>query len=202
MKQYVTLTSCLPQLAREREPREDRTAGEWRRAMPRDSPVSSPRNDRFSSSDRFGHRDGRWSERGSFRDRGIDRPGDRNDRFERGGFDRPDQGDRGNVDRSDGSKTDIQWRGGGFGNKPGMTRERRGEERHGNGSIILHALTLTSFQHAHFGISNKGLQVCLHHRCVRSLNLNLGLSMFHLHLPNPLPLRRETDQIHLGMQSR
>ncbi|CAG8558025.1 3954_t:CDS:2 [Paraglomus occultum] len=120
---------------REREPREDRTAGEWRRAMPRDSPVSSPRNDRFSNSDRFGHRDGRWSERGSFRDRGIDRPGDRNDRFERGGFDRPDQGDRGNTDRSDGSKTDTQWRGGGFGNKPGMVRERRVEDRHGPSSM-------------------------------------------------------------------
>ncbi|CAI2183053.1 15790_t:CDS:10 [Funneliformis geosporum] len=105
--------------------REDRTAGEWRRIMPRESPASSPRSDRFGSSDKFGSRDDKWGDRGGgFRDRG-----ERSDRGERDRGDRAERSvernDRGGIER----KVDTEWRGGAFSNKPGGFRERRSEER-------------------------------------------------------------------------
>lgn len=105
--------------------REDRTAGEWRRNVPRESQAPSPRSERFSGSDKFGKED-RWSERGGFRDRG-----DRSDRGER---DRGDRMDR-STERNDRleRKGDTEWRGGGFNNSRSSSfRERRSEERFGN----------------------------------------------------------------------
>ncbi|CAG8806904.1 14080_t:CDS:2, partial [Racocetra persica] len=102
--------------ARDREQREDRTAGEWRRIIPRESTVSSPRSERFS--DKPGHREDKWGDRG-FRDRG-----DRVDRNERSS----ERGDRGGerVDR----KVDTEWRGGAFSSSRSSSfRERRSEER-------------------------------------------------------------------------
>ncbi|RHZ83031.1 hypothetical protein Glove_100g12 [Diversispora epigaea] len=112
---------------RDRDQREDRTAGEWRRAAPKESPIS-PRGDRF------GNREDRWSERGGFRDR-SDRP-DRGDRINEK-VDRIDRGDRDrgdrSIDRTERTKTDTEWRGGAFSsNKTNSFRERRSEERIGN----------------------------------------------------------------------
>ncbi|KAG9288390.1 hypothetical protein G9A89_021421 [Geosiphon pyriformis] len=125
---------------RERDQQEDRTAGEWRRA-PRDSPSSSPRNDRFGSGDRYGHREDRWSgrsepresresrERNTRSDRGDSSPrGDRVDRPERGGF--RDRNDR-SMDRTDRSRIDTDWKGGAFSNRGNSFRDRRPEERPG-----------------------------------------------------------------------
>nr|CAG8586442.1 1677_t:CDS:10 [Entrophospora candida] len=127
------------------EPREDRTAGEWRRSSPRETPSSSPRNERFNSADRYGYKeDNRWgNDRGGFRDRGNthyghrggsggDRGGDRGDRGgDRGdrGSDRGDRGsDRGDrgSDRGD-RNSDRGDRGdrGGFGNVGGGDRPER-----------------------------------------------------------------------------
>ncbi|CAJ0828992.1 7728_t:CDS:2, partial [Entrophospora sp. SA101] len=125
--------------------REDRTAGEWRRSSPRETPSSSPRNERFNSADRYGYKeDNRWSnDRGGFRDRGNthyghrggsggDRGGDRGDRGgDRGdrGSDRGDRGsDRGDrgSDRGD-RNSDRGDRGdrGGFGSVGGGDRPER-----------------------------------------------------------------------------
>nr|CAG8478077.1 10220_t:CDS:10 [Entrophospora candida] len=125
--------------------REDRTAGEWRRSSPRETPSSSPRNERFNSADRYGYKeDNRWgNDRGGFRDRGSthyghrggsggDRGGDRGDRGgDRGdrGSDRGDRGsDRGDrgSDRGD-RNSDRGDRGdrGGFGNVGGGDRPER-----------------------------------------------------------------------------
>ncbi|CAG8537298.1 9606_t:CDS:2 [Funneliformis caledonium] len=103
--------------------REDRTAGEWRRIMPRESPASSPRSDRFGSSDKFGSRDdNKWGDRGGgFRDRG-----ERSDRGER---DRSDHRADRSIERNDRGKGDTEWRGGAFSNRPSGFRERRSEER-------------------------------------------------------------------------
>ncbi|CAB5205902.1 unnamed protein product [Rhizophagus irregularis] len=98
--------------------REDRTAGEWRRKVPRETQVPSPRSDRFGGNDKFGHREDKWGERGgSFRDRSdrIDRgERDRGDRFDRTdrSIERNDRGGNDKVER----KGDTEWRGGGFNN--------------------------------------------------------------------------------------
>jgi translation initiation factor 4B len=99
--------------------------------MPRESQAPSPRSDRFSGSDKFGHKEDRWSERGGFRDRG-----DRPDRGERDRGDRMDRSternDRRGNDRLE-RKGDTEWRGGGFNNSRSSSfRERRSEEKFGN----------------------------------------------------------------------
>ncbi|GES83664.1 RNA-binding domain-containing protein [Rhizophagus clarus] len=113
--------------------REDRTAGEWRRKMPRETQAPSPRSDRFGSNDKFGHREDKWGERGGgFRDR-VDRfdrgERDRGDRFDR--MDRSiERNDRGGNDKLE-RKGDTEWRGGGFNNSRSSSfRERRSEERY------------------------------------------------------------------------
>ncbi|EXX54603.1 uncharacterized protein OCT59_026205 [Rhizophagus irregularis] len=113
--------------------REDRTAGEWRRKVPRETQVPSPRSDRFGGNDKFGHREDKWGERGgSFRDRSdrIDRgERDRGDRFDRTdrSIERNDRGGNDKVER----KGDTEWRGGGFNNSRSSSfRERKSEERY------------------------------------------------------------------------
>ncbi|CAG8677508.1 5976_t:CDS:2, partial [Acaulospora morrowiae] len=109
---------------RDREQREDRTAGDWRRTAPRESPVSSPRSDRFGG----GQREERWGSGSGFRDR-FDRSNERGDRIDKG-----DRGDRG-VERVERNKGDTEWRGGAFSiSKSNSFRDRRSEERFGNHS--------------------------------------------------------------------
>ncbi|CAG8706007.1 12541_t:CDS:2, partial [Gigaspora rosea] len=119
--------------ARDREQREDRTAGEWRR--PREPSVPSPRSDRFS--DKPGHREERWGDRG-FRDRG-----DRTDRNDRSS-ERADRGGSGGerLDR----KIDTEWRGGAFSNsRSNSFRERRSEERIGKNNNSMRKFETGSF---------------------------------------------------------
>jgi translation initiation factor 4B len=101
---------------------------------PRESQAPSPRNDRFGGSDKFGHKEDRWGERGGFRDR-SDRP-DRGDRDRGDKFDRMDRSiernDRRGNDRLE-RRGDTDWRGGGFNNSRSSSfRERRSEEKFGN----------------------------------------------------------------------
>jgi translation initiation factor 4B len=104
--------------------------------MPRESQTLSPRSDRFGGGDKFGdkfgHKEDRWGERGSFRGDRLDRgERDRGDRFDR--TDRSiERNDRGGNDRPE-RKGDTEWRGGGFNNSRSSSfRERRSEERFGN----------------------------------------------------------------------
>jgi len=116
--------------------REDRTAGEWRRnIMPRESQAPSPRSDRFGGSDKFGHKEDKWGERGGFRDRGDRGDRDRGDKFDR--MDRSiERNDRRGNDRLE-RKGDTEWRGGGFNNSRSSSfRERRSEEKFGNHNSV------------------------------------------------------------------